>query len=117
MDVVDLHDFVQLFGRPEERRRRNSQAVLPEPEAKLSDMSSSSSSITLPPPTHTRDTDNDLEKMATEKSREGGTAQSAEKAVTALDWTGLDDPENPENWSAGKKAYHVAYVGLQCFVV
>ena len=57
----------------------------------------------------------DLEKMATEKSREAG--HPTTKVKTALDWTGDDDEENPENWSTGKKAYHIAYVGLQCFVV
>jgi len=52
-----------------------------------------------------------------EKSIGADATLTPEEAVTALDWTGPNDPENPENWSAGKKAFHIAYVGLQCFVV
>ena len=79
-------------------------------------ISSSSSSVTLPMAAHnSEDSKVDLEKMATEKSREAG--HPTTKVKTALDWTGDDDEENPENWSTGKKAYHIAYVGLQCFVV
>ncbi len=118
MDVVDLLDLVQLFGHPKNRGKmadRCTKSSLEQP--KPSDTASSSSSLSLPMPAHTHDTNNDLEKMATEKSAEAGTAQRATKTVTALDWTGPDDPENPENWSIGKKAFHVAYVGLQCFVV
>jgi len=55
--------------------------------------------------------------MSIEKSVEAGYSPEAEKVVTALDWTGPEDPENPENWPSGKKSFHVAYVGLQCFVV
>ena len=37
--------------------------------------------------------------------------------ATAHDWTGPDDPENPRNWSAAKKIYHVLIPTLFGFVV
>ncbi|KAK5953020.1 hypothetical protein OHC33_006142 [Knufia fluminis] len=116
MDVVDLSDFVQLFGRPKRRGMTSPTATL-ESETKPRDVSSSSSSITLPLPACAPTASNDLEKMATNKSAELGSTQPMGQAVTALDWTGPDDPDNPENWPAGKKAFHIAYIGLQCFVV
>lgn len=76
---------------------------------------SSQSSLTLPMAQQSTDHHADLEKSVTVKDNQ--VAPSANRAVTALDWTGPDDPENPENWSAAWKAYHVAYVGLQCFVM
>lgn len=76
----------------------------------------SSGSTTTPEQVHHNDAHDDLERAVTEKSHH--TSQgNATKVVTALDWTGPDDPENPENWSLGKKAFHIAYVGLQCFVM
>lgn len=88
-----------------------------ETEVRDSDAHSlSSSSTTTPEQVHHNDTHNDLERALTEKSHHT-TQGNATKVVTALDWTGPDDPENPENWSSGKKAFHIAYVGLQCFVV
>ncbi|KAK5081633.1 hypothetical protein LTR05_007766 [Lithohypha guttulata] len=59
--------------------------------------------------------EHDIERTATEQSP--STPHKPERVTTALDWTGPEDPENPENWSTGKKAFHIAYVGLQCFVV
>lgn len=59
----------------------------------------------------------DLEQVHTEKSRHHSDEHDVRRVVTALDWTDDDDPENPENWGGWKKAFHVAYVGLQCFVV
>lgn len=34
------------------------------------------------------------------------------KAVTAQDWTGPDDLDNPQNWPLIKKAYHVGFPAL-----
>lgn len=42
---------------------------------------------------------------------------SDDKIVSGQDWNGPDDPENPENWSIWLKVYHVAIIGLQCFVM
>lgn len=39
------------------------------------------------------------------------------RVVTAQDWNGPDDPENPQNWSLWKKTYHIAPTGLFAFVV
>lgn len=77
--------------------------------------SMSSDSTTVLDPTQKTLTD-DLERAVTEKSQHE-TQESANRVVTALDWTGLDDPENPENWSGWKKAYHIVYIGWQCFVM
>lgn len=81
-----------------------------------SDLHSLSSSSTTTPEQVHQNEHNDLERALTEKSNHVG-HDNTTKVVTALDWTGPDDPENPENWSLGKKAFHIAYVGLQCFVV
>jgi hypothetical protein len=37
--------------------------------------------------------------------------------VTAQDWMGSDDPENPMNWPAWKKIYHAIPCALFGFVV
>jgi hypothetical protein len=39
------------------------------------------------------------------------------RTVTAQDWNGPDDPENPMNWPAWKKVYTTTMVGLIAFVV
>lgn len=41
----------------------------------------------------------------------------ATRIVTAQDWTGPDDPENPYNWSKMKRAYHSVSPGLYGFTV
>jgi len=57
----------------------------------------------------------DLEKQPTHKSRTAGAP--VRRAVTAQDWEGPDDPENPHNWSTAMKAYHVIIPGLYGFIV
>ena len=42
---------------------------------------------------------------------------SIARVVTALDWTGPDDPENPRNWPLWQKIYHTIIPGLFAFVV
>ena len=37
------------------------------------------------------------------------------RTVTAQDWTGPDDPENPHNWPVWKRAYNTAGPGLLAF--
>ena len=44
---------------------------------------------------------NDLEKAPTEASH--ANHSQANRIVTAVDWNGPDDPENPFNWSIAKK--------------
>ncbi len=39
------------------------------------------------------------------------------ETVTAQDWTGPDDPENPMNWPFWKKVYHTIIPGLFAFIV
>lgn len=87
--------------------------------------SSSDSSSTL----SVHDQMNDIEKQYQQENQEGTSTTTkvdqlntegqptVQKVVTAQDWTGPDDPENPENWPAWKKAYTLVVVGIQCFVV
>ncbi|TVY83941.1 Polyamine transporter [Lachnellula suecica] len=39
------------------------------------------------------------------------------RTLTAQDWTGPDDPENPRNWPFGKKVFHTIVPALLAFVV
>ena len=39
------------------------------------------------------------------------------RTITAQDWNGFDDPENPLNWSFKKKAYHTAATACLGFSV
>lgn len=111
MDVVDLHDFVRLFGLPTRPRNNMSEVNT---EKKIHDTSLSNSSLTLPLSVHNMEAA-DIEKVPTEAS--AGRPETPTKVTTALDWTGPDDPENAENWSTAKKAYHICYIGLMCFVM
>jgi hypothetical protein len=42
---------------------------------------------------------------------------TARRVVTAQDWTGPDDPENPQNWSTAKRVYHTIPPALFGFAV
>ena len=39
------------------------------------------------------------------------------KSITAQDWNGPNDPENPLNWSLSKRMYHTTVPGLMGFIV
>jgi len=52
----------------------------------------------------------------TDERIDGATAPTT-PAVTALDWTGPDDPDNPHNWSLSKRAYHTLTPALFGFTV
>jgi hypothetical protein len=39
------------------------------------------------------------------------------KTITAQDWTGPDDPENPHNWPMWKRCYHTVTPALFGFAV
>ena len=39
------------------------------------------------------------------------------QAVTAQDWTGDDDPENPENWPLGQRVWGTLVPGIISFAV
>lgn len=85
---------------------------------KMSDHADSSSSISMPHQLSVIEPQRDLEKSvshATQQSAHSG--HPVQKAVTAQDWTGPDDPENPFNWNIWKKVYHVAIPALQCFTM
>ena len=40
-----------------------------------------------------------------------------QQAVQTGEWSSLEDPEDPLNWSAAKKAYHSAIPSVYCFTV
>lgn len=113
MDVVDLHDFVSLILGNRRRTAMDRNITKNIQKTQLTTAASSDSSLTLP---MTQPTTNiDLEKVGTDKVATH--ENPIQRTVTAQDWTGDDDPDNSENWSTGKKVYHVAYIGLQCFIM
>lgn len=85
---------------------------------KMSAESDSNSALSVPlPPIET--TQLDIEKT-TSRNTQGSRRADAELSRTitsAYDWNGPDDPEDPLNWSTGKKIYHTVVPGLQAFVV
>jgi hypothetical protein len=44
-------------------------------------------------------------------------ATTVRRVVTAQDWTGPDDPENPQNWPLRKQVYHTITPALFGFAV
>lgn len=56
----------------------------------------------------------DVERAVTSKSER---ERKVTRVVTAQDWTGPDDPENPHNWSTFKKTWHVIQPALFGFAV
>jgi hypothetical protein len=85
---------------------------------KMSARSDSSSSASISEQRNGAETSQDLEKStshATQHSLQHG--HPVQKAITAQDWTGPDDEENPMNWAIWKKVYHVAIPALQCFTM
>src|SRR4051812_3931220 len=101
MDVVDLYDLIRLITGNHRKKYMEGKSPLQFPqESKPEDSPLSGSSMTLPMSAHRAvEEDHVVEKMETKRPEEGG--QTAARVMTALDWTGPDDPENPENWSAG----------------
>ena len=76
----------------------------------------SNSSITDLEPEAERNVDleKDVRRIPTSTSKHQRKAGLA-KTVTAQDWTGPDDPENPQNWPIWQRVYHTtvpAFIGL-----
>ena len=46
-----------------------------------------------------------------------GNVANLSKSITAQDWNGPNDPENPLNWSLSKRIYHTTVPALMGFVV
>lgn len=69
--------------------------------------------------TRRRDDDETIADVDFEKEAEKDLEDLAPTArvVTAQDWTGPDDPENPQNWSLLLRAYHTVPPALFAFVV
>ena len=61
------------------------------------------------------DAGKDVERVLTSKSTQREPKDGLEKTVTAQDWTGPNDPENPHNWPFWLRVYHTtlpAFFGL-----
>ena len=57
----------------------------------------------------------DMERIPTSKAAKIEPHTGLAKTVTAQDWTGPDDPENPQNWPLWQRVYHTtipAFYGL-----
>jgi hypothetical protein len=60
----------------------------------------------------------DLEKTATQTTHHTTTAhEPASRIVTAQDWSGPDDPENPQNWPLFKRCMHIFPIAFLSFAV
>jgi len=57
----------------------------------------------------------DLEKADTQPTTQHG--EPATRSLTAQDWTGPDDPENPMNWSLTKRTLHMIPIAFLAFAV
>ena len=55
-----------------------------------------------------------IDAIDTEK---GPTSTETQAAAQTVEWDGPKDPENPQNWSTAKKAYHAAIPSLYCYTV
>lgn len=62
-----------------------------------------------------QDLSNDLEKATTQASRASNAP--VERVKTAADWSGSDDPGNPQNWALLFRAYHTLSIGTLSFAV
>lgn len=63
------------------------------------------------------DAEKDLQRVATSDSVQGEKSETLAKTVTAQDWTGPDDPENPQNWPLWQRIYHTTIPALYGFSV
>lgn len=60
----------------------------------------------------------DLEKTESRATQHTTrSSRSNRTPVTAQDWDGEDDPDNPLNWPVLKKIYHTSIPALQCFTM
>jgi hypothetical protein len=55
----------------------------------------------------------DIEAVESKRSEH----HAVSRVVTAQDWTGHDDPENPHNWGIYKRAWHTVQPALFGFAV
>ncbi|KAK3678914.1 hypothetical protein LTR78_001367 [Recurvomyces mirabilis] len=57
----------------------------------------------------------DLEKSATKETQT--THEPVTRTMTAQDWSGPDDPDNPQNWTLFKRAMHIFPIAFLSFAV
>lgn len=117
--VEALHEYENVYRRHESTLESQSPLGIginlekewtPEAEGAAS---SKASSEHLPAPEKVRTTiDSDPEA-----SNEDIRPNTAHRVITAQDWSGPDDPENPQNWPTWKKVYHAIPCALFGFVV
>jgi hypothetical protein len=96
----------------------HTKAELPEAHLKLSE-SNSSLAIGLRLEDSEEETQvPDLEKALHDpQAPVSRTSTAVRRVVTAQDWTGPDDPENPHNWPLRKRIWHTVQPGLFGFAV
>lgn len=56
-------------------------------------------------------------KPNTRISSETGKQDEVRKSMTAHDWNGPDDPDNPRNWPLWQRVYHTTVPALFAFTV
>jgi len=56
-------------------------------------------------------------EIDTSKSKNTAMQSTFEKAPPVYDWNEPNDPENPLNWTVGKKIYHTAIPSVFALVV
>ena len=78
--------------------------------------SNTDESIRVPERVYRQQDRSDLEKLSTHHDVEAA-RNVPTRVVTAQDWTGSDDPENPFNWPMWKRVSHVIIPALFAFVV
>jgi hypothetical protein len=64
---------------------------------------------------HIREQVQSISRHTTHHTQYSGPA--IHQVVTAQDWTGPDDPENPHNWPLWKRIWHTIPPGLLAFAV
>jgi hypothetical protein len=79
------------------------------------DKRSTSESSSIQEPEKVRTRDEGVEDSAPRHHDPEGTP--VHRTVTAQDWTGPDDPENPHNWPIWKRVWHTIPPALLAFIV
>lgn len=105
-----------------EFRRTESTLELNLPLGTAIDLEKESTAETFSPISSTTSVSEPKRVKSKDESHDGGPDGADKpfaehKIVTAQDWTGPDDPENPANWPSWKKIYHAVPCALFGFVV
>jgi hypothetical protein len=78
---------------------------------------STSGSSSIHEPEKARTKDSDIEDQLPHHHDHDLEGTPVRRTVTAQDWTGPDDPENPHNWPIWKRVWHTVPPALLAFIV